>query len=405
MEEFSMGQIYEFQARNSHGRRLRGNMEASSQLDLVRKLQNNGYTVTHIKEKNQEIQLFIRKIPLKEMFFLCKQLGTMVRSGVPVIQGLKMIEHQVKYKKLQSILHVVIQDLLNGEDVADAFKKHEAYFPPLFINMLYSAELSGNLEEALFLLANNFQREIEVRRKLKSAFTYPIVIFIFANIVALALILYALPTFIDMFDKANAELPLITKILLAIHGVLIHNWFYLFIGLGVSLFILMQWKSSEEGKRKFDYLLTKIPIINRLLIQAVVYRFGQTLHDLYKSGISIEDGLKVVSKVVNNAYFGDAILQIREEVQNGSDITTAMNKSHLFPDLLVSMVQVGEETGDLETLLKDVAEYNQKELEQSVNQFTSVIEPLLLIFIGLMIGGIIMGILLPMYGGITMVGS
>lgn len=397
-----MGQIYHFHARDNSGRPLKGSIEAYSELDLIHKLQNSGYTVTHIEEK-QDHQLFVRKIPNKEMAFLCRQLSSMIRTGVPIVQAIQMVEKQLKNKKLKAILNLVVKDLLNGEKLSKAFQKHERYFPSLFINMLYASEESGELDHVLTLLAESFQRTHQVSAKIRGAFAYPIVIIIFANIVSLGLILFALPTFLTMFENSNAELPLITKVLLFIHNGLMNYGLILLLLLCFLAVIGIKLLTNISVRRWVDRQLIGVPFIGMIISEVMVYRFSQCLHDLYKSGVSIDKALEITAKIISNKYFSEEIHNICTEIRSGVELGTALERRGIFPNILVSMVKVGEETGDLDSLLDDLATYTRNELDMKISQTVSLIEPLLLIFIGLLVGSIIIGIMLPMYDGMTLI--
>ncbi len=399
-----MGQIYQFSARDNNGRLLRGDIEAYSEQDLIRRLENSGYTVTHIEEK-QEHRLFQKKIPNKELAFFCRQLSSMIRTGVPIIQAINLVEAQVKNKKLKEISGLVTNDLLNGENLSKAFQKHGRFFPPLFINMLFASEESGELDHVLDLLADSFQSTHQVTGKVKAAFAYPIVIIIFANIVSLGLILYALPTFLTMFENSKAELPIITKILLLIHNGLMNYGLILLILLVLLVLMGMKLMSNPTVRKWVDFQLIKIPFVGKLVTDVMVYRFSQCVHDLFKSGISIDRSLDITAKIISNKYFSNEISDISEEIRSGVEFGSALEKRTIFPSILVSMVKVGEETGDLDQLLDDLANYTKSELELKVNQMTSLIEPFLLIVIGLMVGSIIIGILLPMYDGMSMINN
>lgn len=397
-----MGQIYQFSARDNNGRLFKGDIEAYSEQDLIRKLENSGYIVTHIEEK-QEHRLFQKKIPNKELAFFCRQLSSMIRTGVPIIQAINLAETQVKNKKLKEVLGQVTNDLLNGENLSKSFQKHERFFPPLFINMLFASEESGELDHVLNLLADSFQTTHQVTGKVRAAFAYPIVIIIFANIVSLGLILYALPTFLTMFENKREELPIITKILLLIHNGLMNYGLILLILLFLLVLLGMKLLTNPNVRKWVDFQLIKTPLVGRLITDVMVYRFSQCIHDLYKSGISIDRSLDITAKIISNKYFSKEIRDISGEIRSGVELGNALEKRAIFPSILVSMVKVGEETGDLDLLLEDLSNYTKKELEMKVSQMTSLIEPLLLIVIGLMVGSIIIGILLPMYDGMSMI--
>lgn len=401
----NMSQIYEFLARSQNGKRIKGHMEANSKITVIRNLQENGYIPTHIEEKKEERPLFQRKVPLKELALVCRQLSTMVRTGVPIIQALQTVKMQIKNKKLHEILDSVTRDLANGNTVSEAFNKHQQYLPLLFVKLLYAAEVSGNLDDVLHTLAESFQKDIKVRSKLKNAFSYPIFILIFATIMVTALITFVLPTFVGMFKNTGAELPLLTKMLIVMNQFVMHYGLFLLIGFVFMILLVMHWVQTKEGRQKVDYLIGHLPLIGDMMNKHVTYRFSQTLHDLQSSGVLIERSLQIVSEVITNSYYSKRIQIVRDQVMKGSDIATALEKSEIFPHVLVSMVRIGEESGELDVMLKDVSEYSQDELDQKISELTAFIEPLLLIVVGLFIGLAIIGILLPMYDGMMNIGK
>lgn len=401
----NMGQIYEFLARSQNGDRVKGRIEANSKINVIRSLQDNGYFPTHIEEKKEERPLFQRKVPLKELVLVCRQLGTMVRTGVPIIQAIQTIKKQIKNKRLGEILDSVIRDIANGDTLAEAFHKHQQYFPLLFIKLLFAAEASGNLDEVLHTLAESFQKEIKLRSKLKNAFTYPTFILIFAIIMITGLIIFVLPTFVSMFKNTGVELPFITRVLIGMNQFFAQNGWFVLMGLMIILFLVIRWGKSEAGRNKVDYLVCQLPIIGDMLNKHVTFRFSLTLYDLQSSGVLIEKSLQIVSEVITNSYFSKKIQMVREQVIKGSSIANALEQSGIFPHVLVSMVRIGEESGELDTMLKDVSEYSQDELDQKISETTAFIEPLLLIVVGLFIGLAIIGILLPMYDGMMNIGK
>lgn len=400
-----MSKIYEFTARSQNGKRMKGRMEANSKLTVIRNLQDNGYIPTQIEEKKEERPLFQRKVPLKELAMVCRQLSTMIRTGVPIIQALQTVKKQIKNKRFYGILDSVIRDLADGDTVAEAFHKHQQYFPLIFVKLLYAAEVSGNLDEVLYTLAESFQKDIKVRTKLRNAFSYPIFILLFAMIMITALIIFVLPTFVNMFKNTGAELPFLTKLLIGMNQFMMHNGVFLVIGLVCILWLLIHWGKTPEGKRKVDYLICHLPIIGDMVNKHVTFRFSQTLKDLQSSGVLIERSLQIVSEVITNSYYSERIRKVRDQVMKGSGIAASLEKSGIFSYVLVSMVRIGEESGELDVMLKDVSEFSQNELDQKISEITAFIEPLLLIIVGLFIGLAIMGILLPMYDGMMNIGK
>lgn len=395
--------LYAYVARDSGGRKLKGVLEAANEVQLIQNLREHGYTLISLSLHQEKKHLLEPRVSAKELAVICRQLSTVLRVGMPILQGIKLIQKQVKQKRLKEILVQVEQDLKKGDSLTEAFQKHSSFFPPLFIRMLYSAEMSGNIEQVLKIMAENFQKEHQIKSKIKKALIYPSFILGFALVMAQLLILFALPTFMEMFERANLPLPMVTKLLIAVEQGL--RAYGLFILLLLVLFLLLakELLTWEPFRKRVDYMLYHAPLLGRTVKKLVTFRFSQTLRDLYASGLGIEQALQIAAEVVNNSYIVDKVSQIREEVHNGLSVAAALQQSGVFPDLLVSMIQVGEETGDLETLLTDVAEYNQFELEQEIEQMIALIEPILLILVGMLVASIIVAILLPMYDSMLVV--
>jgi type IV pilus assembly protein PilC len=397
--------MYDFTAINKNNSRISGILKANSELDLLTELQGNGYTVTKIREKKEEKPFFQKKISLREMSLLCRQLGTMVRVGVPILQALNTIEHQTENKLLKNILNKVAGDLSVGNTLSQSFEKHDQYFPPLFTKMLRAAEKGGNLESSLALLAETFNKDYLVNKRVKSALTYPVIILVVAIILVIFLMVFILPIFVDMFKGMNVPLPLLTRILLGIKDFFTSFGLYLLVPLAFGGYWFFKWAKTDKGKEKVDEFLFKIPIVKGVLQRMAAYRFSQTLRDLYASGVPIESSLQTVTQVIGNKYISNHLKEAIADISRGTGITEALEKTHVFPDLLISMVRIGEETGDMETMLGEVSSYTQYELEQGINQVVSLIEPLMIVFIGVFVGAIVISVILPIYESMSQIGK
>lgn len=400
-----MAPMYDFTAINKNNSRISGILKANSELDLLTELQGNGYTVTKIREKREEKPFFQKKISLREMSLLCRQLSTMVRVGVPILQALNTIEQQTQNKLLKSILSKVAGDLSVGTTLSRAFEKHDQYFPPLFTKMLRAAEKGGNLENSLALLADTFNKDYLVNKRVKSALTYPIVVLVVAIALVIFLMVFILPIFVDMFKGMDVPLPLLTRMLLGMKDFFTSFGLYLLILLAFGGYWLYKWMKTDQGKEKVDEFLFKIPVVKGIIQKMAAYRFSQTLRDLYASGVPIESSLHTVAQVIGNTYVSKHLKDVIADISRGTGITDALQKTHVFPDLLISMVRIGEETGDMETMLGEVSSYSQYELEQGISQFVSLIEPLMIVFIGVFVGLIVISVVLPMYESMSQIGQ
>lgn len=397
-----MSQLYRYSVRNYQGKRITGILEAQSPEDLIRELDSHGYIVTEIKPVKTE-SLFQRRWDPKELAVLCHQLSTVIRVGIPIVEGLRKIQQQIGDPHMEKVVGRISEDIFNGQSLTLAFEKQGRYFPPLLVKMLQAGEMTGNMDHVFQLLAEKYRRDYEVQKKIKSAVTYPAIVLIFSFILVGALTLFALPAFTQMFERSQTELPLLTRFVLGIReGIMSH-------GLLISTFLItagfagLQWFSSVRGRRQLDWMNLHVPFISSYIKKLTTYRFSQTLRDLYASGIPIQQALYMVSEAIDHAIIGQAIKAAAVEVGKGKGITEALTDTEMFGGFFLSMVHIGEETGDMEGMLEEVAQYTRAELEQSINQALSLIEPVLIIAVGIMVGGIILSILLPMYDGMMMI--
>lgn len=400
-----MAPLYDFTAINKNNKRVSGILKASNELDLLTELHSNGYTVTRVREKKEEKPFLQRRIKLKEMSMFCRQLGTMVRVGVPIIHSINTIKEQSDDKRFQGILDKVAGDLSVGNTLSRSFEKHERFFPPLFTKMIRAAEAGGNLEGALNMLAETFEKDYLVNRRVRGALTYPSVVLGFAIVMVTFLIIFILPIFVDMFKGMNVPIPFLTRMLLGIKDFVASFGLYISIALFFAIYGIYKWIRTEKGREKVDIFLYRIPIVKGILQKMAAYRFSQTLRDLFASGVPIESALQTVADVINNKVVSKAIREAINDVSRGTGITEALEKTGVFPDLLITMVRIGEETGDMETMLGEVSSFSQYELEQGINQLVSLIEPIMVIAVGVLVGGIVISIILPMYEGMSQIGK
>ncbi len=397
-----MPRLYEFTVRDTDGRKLQGVLRAKSEMDLIRQLQLKGYTITAIKEKQSQASRYARKIPAKDVAIMCRQLSTTLRVGIPIIEGIKKISKESGNARLKSVLDQAVNDLSSGMTLSATFAKHTGSFPSLLVKMLQVAEASGNLEHVLHLLSDTFRKEYLIMKKIKGAFIYPVFVLSFALIVVNLLMIYTLPVFQNMFADADAALPWITKTLLYLQQFFARYGLFTVMGIILLFIALAKWFTTENGRRFRDYVLLHLPLVAKFVKKVETYRFSQTLRDLYASGIPIEKALQITSEVAGNKYFSEAISHARDAVRRGKQMSETLIQSPLFPDLLISMVKVGEETGELETLLQEVSEYMQNELEEEINQLVALIEPTLIILVGIMVAAMMAAIIIPMYDSMVL---
>lgn len=398
-----MAQTFLFKARNMGGQKVKGFIQADSEKEAVGSLLQHGYAVTHCSAVRSEPSIFEPKIPLKELAVMCRQLSSFVRTGIPIVEALKTVRQYMSHERLKTVLGFVIADLSAGEPLADSFDRHGRLFPPFFIKMLRVAEEAGNLEQSLTVLADHFQKEYQLRKKIRRALTYPAVVMMFALVMIHSLIMLALPAFADIYGDTQASLPWITQALLDYKAFLDR---YAFAAIAVPLTVfpfLAKWFSAFRKSKKFDEFILRVPVAGRIHRKIAVYRFSKTLRDAYAGGVPIDRAIQIASEAVNNRAIAEAAGRARERIQSGASIAAALKESHVFPNMLISMMHAVEESGDIDPLLADVAEFNRFELEQDMEQFISFIEPALMIAVGLVVGLVVIGIVLPLYEGMMLI--
>ena len=392
-----MAQTFLFKARNPGGQKVKGYIQADSEREAIGSLLQHGYAVTHCSAVRGEPSVFEPKVPLKELAVMCRQLGSFVRTGIPIVEALKTVRRYMNHERLKNVLGLVIADLSAGEPLADSFDRHGRLFPPFFIKMLRVAEETGNLRQSFTVLADHFQKEYQLRKKIRRVLTYPAAVTVFALIMIHSLIMLALPAFIGIYGKTGSSLPWITRALLDYRAFLDRHAFAALAVPLIAFPFLAKWVSTLRKNKQFDEFILRVPVAGKIHRKLAVYRFSKTLRDAYAGGVPIDRAMQIASEAANNRAIAEAADRAREKIQSGASIAEALKESHVFPNMLISMMHAVEESGDIDSPLADVAEFNRFELEQDMEQFISFIEPSLMIAVGLVVGFVVIGIVLPLY--------
>lgn len=391
---------YKYRAMNSAGKKIEGSYEAKSKDEVIAIITSNGYyplMVEKVVERTEiKVDIF-EKITTKDMSVFCRQLYTMMDAGVSINRALNIMSKQIENKRLRETLVNVEDDVKKGKTLSEAMSKHKDIFPNLLLSMIQSGEVSGNLDTMLLRMSLHFEKETKINNKVKNAMTYPTVLSIVAVLAVAFILTFVMPTFIEIFEGEGIELPLATRILLGTSGFIKqYGWsILLVIILLISLFTI--YKKTENGILTLDKIKLKIPIIGELNKKIIVSRFTRTLSTLSASGVSIVQSLSVVSGVVGNKIAEEALLKVRERVIRGDGLSDPIRKAELFPEMLVSMIAIGEETGSLDDILNKTADFYDEEVESAIQRATTLIEPLLIVVIGIVIGFMVISIMVPMF--------
>ncbi|EKE04155.1 MAG: hypothetical protein ACD_20C00100G0004 [uncultured bacterium] len=337
-------------------------------------------------------------VGLKDLVVFCRQFSVLVNSGVAMMKTLTILSDQAENPKFAKILKDVKNEVERGMSLSDSFAKHVNVFDSLFINMIKAGETGGVLDDVLNRLAKFLEDRARLTNKIKSAMTYPTVVTVLATIIFFVMLTVILPKFSEIFSKLGSELPAYTQTLINISNVLRSPWLLLLIFIiGCIIYGFKKIYSIEKGKYIIDKLCLKLPVFGPLVQKVAVARFTRTLGTLVKSGVPILVSLEIVEEAAGNAVLARAVKDIREEVKQGGTINGPLEKSKVFPPMVISMIAVGEETGELDSMLSKIADFYDQEVEAAVEALTSLLEPLMMVFLGGMVGAIIVGMYLPMF--------
>jgi type IV pilus assembly protein PilC len=397
---------FKYSARDASGRAVAGAIDAETEVVVIGKLQEMGFFVTSLHKTAARGGgggglSGLRRVGMKELTVFARQFATMVNAGLSMVSTLTILEQQTESRKLQKIIGEVRKEVEEGMTLSDSFGKHPETFSALMINMVRAGEVGGVLDDVLSRIASFFEKDLALRQKVRAAITYPTAIFIFAIGVIFFLVFFILPQFIGFFEGMDLALPLPTRILIWLTHALTGYW-YVFLGtLLLMLYALRVYVTTPAGRFNFDRFKLRVPVFGALVHKVTISRFTRTLGTLITSGVPIMQALEVVSKSVDNKVVSQAIDSVRNSIREGESIAPPIQASGLFPPMVVQMTAVGEETGTLDTMLQKIADFYEAEVETTLAQLTSILEPLLIIFLGFVVGFIVLSFYMPLYQLIT----
>ena len=389
----------EYTARNmSTGQILKGTFEGVGKDDLLAHLKKSKLSLVSYREAAKGISL-ARKASIKtrDLVIFTRQFATMINAGLPLVQSLDILAKQTENKALADVTRQVVFDVESGHTLADAFSKHPKAFPDLYVNMVAAGEAGGILDTILLRLATFLEKSDALVRKVKGAMVYPAVIFSVAGIAVSVLLIFVIPTFQNMFASVNLELPLPTRIVIGASQLLISYWWVL---IGVALLAgygVKQYYATKDGKKRIDTLMLNLPVLGDLLRKSAVSRFTRTLGTLISSGVSILDGLEITAKTAGNQVIHDAVMESRASIAGGETIAAPLEKSKVFPPMVISMISVGESTGGLDEMLSKIADFYDEEVDVAVGALLSLMEPIMIVVLGVIVGGMVVAMYLPIF--------
>ena len=375
-------------------------VDAPNRTDAVNRIRLKGKPIS-VEEKvmgSKEIVLFqSKKIKLKDISLFCKQMSVMLESGIPLNNAVDILEQQATSKNLKSSLKIISKSLKEGSQLSKAMLDQEGMFPDLLIRMVQAGEKTGKLDEVLEKMSEHYTKELKTSRQIQGAMIYPAVLAFLAVAAVLALLYVVIPSFSGIFEQSGMAMPLPTRIVLAASNFVRSSWYILFGVTGILVFLFLRYRSTEAGRYQLDRLKLNLPVIKGPMQKIVTARFASTLAILTSAGIPLVEAIESAAATTNNTVVIEKMKIANEGLQKGERLTGMITSTGLFPPMMLSMVKIGEESGSLESMLVKTSDYYEEELETAIKQLLSLLEPAMIIVMGVIIGGIVASVMLPMF--------
>jgi type IV pilus assembly protein PilC len=397
---------YTYTARALNGDLKTATIEAPNRDEVVAQLRKQRLNVVKIDEAKSAASTQKKKggkISMRDIVIFTRQFSTMINAGLPLVQALDILAKQSENKALKDVTLAVVFDVESGHTVADALRKHPKAFTDLYVNMVAAGEAGGILDTILMRLATFMEKNDALVRKVKGAMIYPGVIMSVAAIAIIVLLIFVIPVFEKMFASVGLALPLPTRVVIGMSKFLTSYWWAVAGGIYASGVFLKKYYASNDGKLVIDRLMLKAPILGDVLRKSAVSRFTRTLGTLIGSGVSILDGLEITAKTSGNRVIQDAIMESRASIAGGETISAPLQKSQVFPPMVISMIAVGEQTGGLDEMLSKIADFYDEEVDAAVSGLLSLMEPVMIVFLGVVVGGMVVAMYLPIFDMINAV--
>ncbi|PYO66468.1 MAG: pilus assembly protein PilC [Gemmatimonadetes bacterium] len=392
--------VFQYTARTLKGDLVNDKIDLPSRDDVIAHLRKNRMVVVQVRAAPREFKLSFKfggGVKTRDIVVLTRQFATMINAGLPLVQALDILAQQTENKILADVTRQVVYDVESGHTLADALRKHPRAFSDLYVNMVAAGEAGGILDTILVRLAQFLEKNDAIVRKVKGAMVYPAVILSVAVIAVSVLLIFVIPTFQNMFASVNLELPLPTRIVIGMSNLLKNYWWALLGALGVIAFGVNQYYKTPPGRLQIDAMLLKLPVLGDVLRKSAVSRFTRTLGTLISSGVSILDGLEITARTAGNMVIHNAVMESRASIAGGETIAQPLAKSKVFPPMVISMIAVGEQTGGMDEMLSKIADFYDDEVDAAVGTLLSLMEPIMIVVLGVVVGGMVVAMYLPIF--------
>ena len=392
--------VFQYTARTLKGELQSGEVDLPSKDDVVAHLRKNRMLVVQVRQAPKQFKISFKLgsgIKTRDIVVLTRQFATMINAGLPLVQALDILAQQTENKALADVTRQVVYDVESGHTLADALRKHPKAFSDLYVNMVAAGEAGGILDTILLRLAQFLEKNDAIVRKVKGAMVYPAVIMSVAAIAVTVLLIFVIPTFQNMFASVNLELPLPTRIVIGASDLLKHYWWAIGATIAGIGFGISRYYQTPPGKLQIDTLLLHTPVLGDLISKSAVSRFTRTLGTLISSGVSILDGLEITARTAGNMVIHNAVMESRASIAGGETISAPLQKSKVFPPMVISMIAVGEQTGGLDEMLSKIADFYDEEVDAAVSALLSLMEPIMIVVLGVIVGGMVVAMYLPIF--------
>jgi type IV pilus assembly protein PilC len=394
--------VFTYKAIDQNGAILRDQVEGSNTYAVAVTLKQQGLLVIDVKEQSaaqKDILAPFKKVKLGDLVVFSRQFSTLINAGLPIVRALHVLGEQADNKKLEEVIENVRKDVEAGLTLSEALEKHPKVFNRLYVEMVRAGEIGGMLDGVLLRIADQLEKEADLRRKVKSAMIYPLFVVGFAFLTLSFLLIFIVPIFARMFEDLGGTLPLFTRIVMGVSNILTSLWgILIYLALGAALFLFLRWRKTERGRKVWGRVSLKIPLkIGEVVQKVALARFARTLGTLSAAGVPILQALEITATSSGNWVVENAVLKSRDSVREGIPIYKPLESEPVFPPMVTRMIAVGEETGDIDGMLAKIAEFYESDVDATVKALTSIMEPVMIVVVGAIVGVIVISMYLPMF--------
>ena len=387
-----------WEGKDSKGQKIKGETTGANVALVKASLRRQGITPSKVRKKSKPLLGGKGKVKPADVAIFSRQLATMMNSGVPLVQAFEIIGRGHENKAMQELLLGIKSDIEGGSNLSDALAKHPLIFDDLYVNLVRAGEHAGILDSILDKVATYKEKTEAIKAKIKKAMFYPTAVIVVAFVITAVLMIFVIPEFEKLFAGFGADLPAITKFVINMSKVFQEWWWAIFGGIGLSIYGVIQFKKRSRKFQVFlDKFLLKVPIIGPILTKAAIARYARTLSTMFAAGVPLVEAMESVAGAVGNVVYGDAVMRMRDEVASGTQLNVAMKQTNLFPNMVVQMTAIGEEAGSMDAMLAKVADFYEAEVDNAVDGLSSLLEPLIMAILGVLIGGLVIAMYMPIF--------